>query len=551
MLLEAKVVPSLGSNRERSTEQCSFVVACHEKAIDSHKISHHNCSKLILHLAHTQWVRPEVTFVTTIGIFSVIFPFPIFEADQGIFFTLMYASAVKFEMALLLITFISSCGSIMDGFATCNMENMQNSTCTKGSPYMKSFAPSADACCTICQREAECVQWTFHDDKNSSYKSCYRTNITARKRGKLTGAICGEKKSTQSPQQPVPPAPSINLNFSWDVLPTWVKITVSSTNASHTAFVAKNFPLVQVTTHHGNHTEADNIAVCRQVKEASPSTACLFYWNTEKINNSTVTARYMINSRPDWFLRDDRGRYAKALRNHLCPDYRQPAAGDFYLSACLNATHSGVVDGCTLDSGQNFNEPDTDMLTKKYVFTKKEQDQYVSGKRGALQRLQQTAGGKAMFVHCGLCLTKGHTCAGMSAQMSQHFDVTGAWVDSLRLLASEGKGLLLYDDGARKKRLDCSDDTQRGMLIGAFLVAAGNNSYFNCGPNCNNSHIYPEFEKPLGAPLEQARSVHGTLTRRFARGAVAKFRPGKDATTRGQACVIWGDGTVSGECPDE
>ena len=44
------------------------------------------------------------------------------------------------------------------------------------------------------------------------------------------------------------------------------------------------------------------------------------------------------------------------------------------------------------------------MLTKKYVFTKEEQDQYVSGKRGALQRLQHKAG-KAMFVHCGLCLT--------------------------------------------------------------------------------------------------------------------------------------------------
>ena len=464
---------------------------------------------------------------------------------------IVFSMAAKLERMLLIITFISSYCSTINGMATCNMESSHNTTCTVGVPYTKSAAPSAGACCKICQQETQCVQWTFYADKTLKSNSCHRMNITARKWKKLTGGVCGQKKFTLSPRQPVPTTPPMHLNFSWDVLPTWVKLTVSSTNASHTAFVAENFPLVQVTIHHGNHTEADDIAVCRQVKEANPSTSCLFYWNTEKIQNSTLTAQYMINSKSEWLLRDDHGRYAEALHGHLCPDYRQPAAGDFYLSACLNATHSGVVDGCTLDSGQNFNEPDTEMLTKKYVFTKQEQDQYVSGKRGALQRLQQNAAGKAMFVHCGLCLTEGHTCAGMSAQMSQHFDATQAWVDALRLLASEGKGLLMYDDGARKKRLDCSHDKQRGMLIAAFLVGAGNNSYFNCGPNCNNSHVYPEFRKPLGAPLSEAQTANGVLTRRFAHGAVAKFRPGEDATTRGQACVVWGDGTVSGKCPEE
>ena len=96
------------------------------------------------------------------------------------------------------------------------------------------------------------------------------------------------------------------------------------------------------------------------------------------------------------------------------------------------------------------------------------------------------------------------------------------------------------------------------MLIGAFLVGAGNNSYFNCGPNCSNSHVYPEFRKPLGAPLELAQAStgegngsHAVLTRRFAHGAVAKFQPGANATTRGQACVVWADGSISGKCPVE
>ena len=149
-------------------------------------------------------------------------------------------------------------------------------------------------------------------------------------------------------------------------------------------------------------------------------------------------------------------------------------------------------------------------------------------------------------------MVSGHTCGGMSGQATQKFDATQAWVDALRLLASEGKGLLLYNDGDRKKILDCADDEQRGTLIAAFLVGAGTNSYFNCGPNCDNSFVYPEYRKPLGAPLGEAQEAPGgVLTRHFVHGAVAKFQPGANATTRGQACVVWADGSVSGKCPVE
>ena len=72
------------------------------------------------------------------------------------------------------------------------------------------------------------------------------------------------------------------------------------------------------------------------------------------------------------------------------------------------------------------------------------------------------------------------------------------------------------------------------------------------GPNCNNSYIYPEYRKPLGAPLEDAQAAPGgVLTRRFAHGAVAKFRAGASSTARGQACVVWADRSISGKCPTD
>ena len=344
--------------------------------------------------------------------------------------------------AQLVVAFSQQLLGFTAGSTYCTMNVTRNTKCSLGA-YAKSAAASADACCAICQQEAQCVQWTFHADKTIN---CDRVNVMAPKQ-ELSGAVCGLNKR-------LPPVPPVDLNFSWAVLPTWVKLSLSTTNASHTAFAAKNFELVQATMHHGDYVEADNIALCRQAKEASPSTACLFYWNTDKIRNASVTAQYMIQAKPQWLLQDDKGRFAEALHGHLCPDYRNAKAADYYLSACLDATRSGFVDGCALDSAQDFNEVDTSMLTTDYKFTKAEQQQYVSGKRGALQRLQQHAEGKAMFAHCNTCLgdasrhqgghmVSGHTCGGMSGQATQKFDATQDWVDALRLLASEGKGLLL------------------------------------------------------------------------------------------------------------
>jgi hypothetical protein len=123
------------------------------------------------------------------------------------------------------------------------------------------------------------------------------------------------------------------------------------------------------------------------------------------------------------------GKFAHAKGDLFCPDYRNPAAGDFYLSVCANATRSGVVDGCVLDSAQNFNEVDTAMLANG-KFTEEEKQQYVTGKRGALQRLQHRVPDKELYVHCSDCLSdEGRTCKGMSGQMSQKSDITSEWVE--------------------------------------------------------------------------------------------------------------------------
>jgi hypothetical protein len=442
----------------------------------------------------------------------------------------------------------------------CGMVVLNNTKCTLGK-YGSSWTADVDGCCASCAADRRCAQWTFHADrspKKPGTTNCDRVATAAAKQS-LGGAVCGVKGPTPPPN-PAPPTPAppptptptptppLNLNHSWAVLPLWLKLLVKDTTAEKAAACAENFQLCMAASHAGGDEEAQ-LSVCRHVKAANNGiTPCTFYWNTEKMLNSTATTQRVVSAHPGWLLRDDAGQIVYSKAPLFCIDYRQRPAADFYLSACLNATRSGVVDGCSLDSAKNFNEADDAFLTQH--FTPWEQQLFVDGKRASLQRLQRLAPGKAMFVHCETCDTAGRTCAGMSAQQIQDFDVTQAYVDVLRLMASEGKAFKLYNDG--RNGLSCEDAAQRGALLGTFLVGAGDNAYFNCGPNCNNDKIYPEFRKPLGPPLEDARDAAGTgvLTRRFTHGAVAMFQPGESATARGQACVVWGDGAVSGVCPN-
>lgn len=104
-----------------------------------------------------------------------------------------------------------------------------------------------------------------------------------------------------------------------------------------------------------------------------------------------------------------------------------------------------------------------------------------------------------------------------------------------------------------------------------FLVAANPYSYFGIGngwggpgPSACASWLfeYPEYSKPLGAPLSDAKVTNGTdgqpaYSRKFSSGTVVYVGqflppiPPQRPTNRGE-CVFWSDGSVTGnatQCP--
>ena len=431
----------------------------------------------------------------------------------------------------------------------CSMATLPDTKCTHV-PFARSTEASADACCAVCSSNSRCRQWSYHEDDSESPTNCDLGDESDPPRKPTKGITCGVKPApTPSPGPPPPPAPPatpVHLNFSWAVLPKFLKMAADPPTGYITAVTA-DFQLLYRMMH-GNAVDSDAIVACRLVKQANASRPCLFYLNTEKILNSTAAAQFMIKERPSWLLRDDNGTPVFDSRTQsFCPDYRNAAAGQYYLSACVNATKSGVVDGCYLDSAKNFNEVDPEKIWSQYNFSGPEEDAFVRGKRASLQQLQRDVDGKVLFPHCATCLEPGKTCGGMSGQGSQHFDVNQETVDQLQLMGREGKAFLVYSDGSTG--LSCADNDQRGSMLATFLIGAAENFYFNCGPNCDNNKIYPEFTKPLGMPLGDAHAEGDVLMRKFTYGAVAKFKPGSNSTARGKACIVWADGMQSGVCP--
>ena len=86
---------------------------------------------------------------------------------------------------------------------------------------------------------------------------------------------------------------------------------------------------------------------------------------------------------------------------------------------------------------------------------------------------------------------------------------------------------------------------QRAFTMAAFLVAAGNHSYYSYADwaggcwSLAGTRWWPEFDRPLGdpvtAPLQRAKGARFVYERNFSRGAMVRIDVAKH-----EATIVWG-----------
>ena len=277
-----------------------------------------------------------------------------------------------------------------------------------------------------------------------------------------------------------------------------------------------------------------------------------------KLWNPTVyrADNYIVDEHPEWLLHNSSNQYVwdNYANNHIY-DHSQPEVQAYWMEICLNATNSGVADGCFADyasmggfdpamPGQPASVGVAGVM-KSWNVTKDKATGWINGHQKALASLTEALGD-------GVLIANGGRNKFASGFMMETF-TTGAWAT---VQSAAAAGIVnqvhanMYGSGPHKTNADVRD------ALAAFLLGTGPYAYFS-GPygwqitqSCADPlGIYdirrrwlPEFDKPLGEAKSLAQYDNTTKVSRrvFGAGTEVTF----DHTTN-KGTIKWSDGSVT------
>lgn len=236
-----------------------------------------------------------------------------------------------------------------------------------------------------------------------------------------------------------------------------------------------------------------------------------------------------------WPLRLEDGSFAHNINSGLSREQTWFAwnfgieqVRSIFKEQCAGMTKDGTVDGCYIDGCQNVPSP-LDEATKAA---------YIAGKQQVLEELQQEVPGML------LCGSGGDTRSGMYGTSIQNWNkhtdqLSTREIPKLMEAVSQGvmfeaKGKVVCDPKVNGDPYNVDLQTE----LAAFLVAAGEYSYYRCGGwGHSDATWYPVYDKKLGEPLANATlGKDGVWMRSFASGTDVTFDTNTNIGT-----ITWGE----------
>jgi hypothetical protein len=354
-------------------------------------------------------------------------------------------------------------------------------------------------------------------------------------------------------------------SFSWDTLPVFHH--AGKTSGLYTereiAFLAEHFALVVFEKMHAqqdprfkNQLEKAVFQNAKRIKALNPNVKILAYLNAF-LDNCPYSWQEELQAHPEWLLRNEQGEPIYKVRgSSKIPqfDITHPKWQQWWLNAVQKTTGHPDIDGLFIDALiQVVRHPQKKRNTwgwSKYLAMRAECDTVLSKTRSIMNP-------RKIIINNGLFATvPGLDDGGIgwleyaSGAMAEHFGAFGSRkrdgkldpelmareIELIQNAAARGKIVLVkgwpgdfswlnpkYKSFTRnekqnlaKKRLDFS--------LAAFLIAAEQYSYFGYSWGWQHDHgwmqWYPEYDKPLGPPLQPAQQDGWTYTREFRHASV-------------------------------
>eukprot|EP00040_Diaphanoeca_grandis_P020233 m.107592 g.107592 ORF g.107592 m.107592 type:complete len:406 (+) comp27809_c0_seq1:200-1417(+) len=360
--------------------------------------------------------------------------------------------------------------------------------------------------------------------------------------------------------------------FSWETLPVFfhgANMSGRAFSPAAAAAIAK-YPMATFEKSYARYMangstqgeeEATPVA-CRWVNGLSNGqTDTFFYLNSvidwpfnEKLHN-------MMVANPDWRLKGNNGSDIHVVGNNWAYNLSNTDMRAAWVGECAAAVEAGCT-GCFIDQA-NVREG----IPGGPSATSPKGKQYAAAHLLALTELDArlAPNGYAIYNHLGVTNYSTHT------MMIEDFTGTEKCVTELMTITARGITIQAHAGNNPKGNMCINGDTN---AMAAFLVGAGNYSYYHCSaspttwgsnpawPKEHDSWLdwLPEYDVPLGAPLALASSTpspHSSAaanahvwTRSFASGTHVVFDGGS-----GNGTIYWSNGVVhtgepSGPLPD-
>ena len=307
-------------------------------------------------------------------------------------------------------------------------------------------------------------------------------------------------------------------------------------------FLAKNSVMVTLEKGHGvgahGSTEAGVADTARRIKQCNPSVKVLFYLNAF-INWGGYEAYKTY--RPEWTLRRADGEIVKHRSGTPRPDPSSAAFREWWSDVIANEMKRGPIDGVFVDA-----LPQALGSGLASGVGEKKAKAVVAGLREMIDLTKRKIGKDKILLVNGTRATNYREILdweGIDGVMIEHFAAFNseqpaairADLETIALAAAKGKFVVLkgwpsfnWIDTEMMKRPNAEllkfAREQITFPLACFLVAARPGSLFCYSWGYTDRHgmleSYPEFQRPLGAPLGEAKQTGWSYQRDFTHASV-------------------------------
>jgi len=334
--------------------------------------------------------------------------------------------------------------------------------------------------------------------------------------------------------------------FSWDRVPVYAHVAKASDDFTpeELDFLAEHFNFItiekgQAVRKYGN-TEEGFAAAAEEIKRRNPNAKVLFYWNASLDHSSVRWSYKAAQTLPAGaHLKDKQGR--PVLRRKIVPNYdlRRADVRQWWSEAAATAVRVYGADGIFADAmgdppKANLRALDAETIlalrAARLELIKQTRCKIGPDKLIIFNGLMKEGRDELLRVADGAMIEHfGHFANGSSKEQIAEF------IDAIQVTGRAGKIVLVKawpgfsyrePEMMRKPYEELAKLARERITfpLACFLVAAQPHSYFCYTWGYREHHgtfeWYPEFDKPLGPPLGEARRTGWTYRRDFAHASV-------------------------------